>query len=190
MAKHRYWANIIFADKKSLPALIFQRMENFSSFISYGAVDRNATGTFLVHGDTLQLKSDKLAGKDFTIKNQSKQKSGYNIQFEDDNKYLIKDILCVFFVNGIQKELYSDSEGKVYADIPHCDRIYAQHPLFPDILTLVKDKNNDNNSFILTLNPSLAEVSFKGINFKIEDDKKLICLPNYFMDMEKIEFIK
>ena len=126
-----------------------------------------------MHGNILQLKRDKQAGKIFPIKTQSKPPKGYTILFNDPNQYLVKDIFCVFFVNGIEKELYSDSEGKVFADIPHCDSIYAQHPLFPDILTLVKDKNNDNNSFILTLNPSLAEVSFKGIDFKIEDDKKI-----------------
>ena len=93
-----------------------------------------------MHGNILQLKRDKQAGKDFTIKTQSKQPKGYTILFNDPNQYLVKDIFCIFFVNGIEKELYSDSEGKVFADIPHCDSIYAQHPLFPDILTLVKDK--------------------------------------------------
>jgi hypothetical protein len=168
----------------------FSRDGKFQFFYSYGAVDRNATGTFSVHDDTLLLKSDKEAGKDFTIKTQSRQAKGYTIVFSDPNQFLIKDILCIFFVNGKSQEVYSDRKGEVYIDLPHCDTIYVQHPLFPDILTLVKDKKNENNRFILTLNPSLEQVSFKGIDFKIENDKKLTCIPNYFMDIPQIEFIK
>ena len=35
----------------------------FQFFYSYGTVDRNATGTFSVHGDILHLKSDSCRGK-------------------------------------------------------------------------------------------------------------------------------
>lgn len=68
----------------------------FQFFYSYGALDRNATGTFFVEGDTLKIKSDKELGKDFTIINQSKQAKGYILIFDDPNKYLLKDILCIF----------------------------------------------------------------------------------------------
>ena len=56
-------------------------------------------------------------------------------------------------------------------------------------MLLFKDKKNENNRFILTLNPSLAQVSFKGIDLKIEDGKTLTCIPNYFMDIPKIKFV-
>ena len=110
--------------------------------------------------------------------------------FKDANKYLIKDILCIFFVDGKKIMEYSDSNGEVNVDIAHCDTIFAQHQLFPDIATLVKDKKNDNNRFTLTLNSSLARVSFKGIDFKIVNDKTITCFPNYFMDIDNIKFIK
>ena len=190
MAQTSVLGGYYFSRQEMVAGFNFSADGKFEFFYSYGAVDRNATGTFLVHGDTLQLKSDKPTGKDFTIKTQTKQAKGYTLVFSDPNQYLLKDILCVFFVNGIKHEFYSDSKGKIYAGIPHCDTIYIQHPLYPDIFTLVKDKNNDNNSFMLTLNSSLAQVSFKGIDFKIESDKKITCSPNYFMGMEKIEFIK
>lgn len=162
----------------------------FNFYYSYGAVDRNATGTFLVEGDTIKIKSDKEPGKDFTIINQSRQPKGYTLIFDDPNKYLLKNILCILFINGLQKKIYSDSNGEVNIDIPHCDSIYVQHPLFPDIVTLIKDEKNDNNFFHLKLNPSLTQISFKGINLKIEDDKTISCLPNYFMEIDNIKFIK
>lgn len=162
----------------------------FQFFYSYGAADRNATGTFEVKGDTLKLKSDKEAGKDFTITNQTKTGKGYSLTFEHPNNYLVNNILAVFFMGDKQQEAYTDDNGKLHVDIPYCDSIYVQHRLFPDILTLVKSKSNDNNTFKLSLNPSLEQVSFKGIDFKIESEKKITCLPNYFMEMDGIGFVK
>lgn len=162
----------------------------FEFFFSYGAVDRNATGTFSVAGNTLHLKSDKEAGKDFTVTSQSKQGKGYALAFKDANAYLLRDILCIFIVDGQSKREYSNDSGEVKMDLSHCDTIYVQHTLFPDAVTLIKDKANDNNHFTIKLNPSLEQVSFKGIDFKIENSKTLTCLPNYLLPMENIKFIK
>lgn len=162
----------------------------FQFFYSYGAVDRSATGTFSVKGDILKLKSDKEAGNDFTITSQSKQAKGYSISFKHPNKYLLKNILCVFVVNGKEQEAWTDSNGEIHVDLAHCDTIYVQHSLYPDIATIIKDKNNTNNSFTLTLNPSLEQVSFKGIDFKIADKKTISCLSDYFMGMPDIKFVK
>ena len=168
----------------------FRADGKFEFFFSYGAVDRSATGTFSVEGDTLKLKSDKQPGKDFTVTSQSKQAKGYSLKCNDANKYLLQNILCVFLADGQKQEAYTDSNGEVNIDLAHCDTIYVQHTLFPDIVTLVKDKTNDNNRFTLSLNPSLEQVSFKGIDFKIENDTTLTCIPNYFLEMQDIKFVK
>lgn len=162
----------------------------FQFYFSYGAVDRSATGTFSVEGNTLKLKSDKTAGNDFKITQQSKQGNGYSLRFEHPNSYLLKDIRCFFFDKGKKQEEFSDDQGKVKIDLKHCDSIYVQHSLYPDIATLIKDEQNKNNTFAIALNPSLEQVSFKGIDFKIVDSKTITCLSNYFMDIPDIEFIK
>lgn len=162
----------------------------FQFFFSYGAVDRSATGTFSFEGDTVKLKSDKEAGKDFTVTKHVKEASAYTIKFEHPNKYLLTNIRCSFFVGNEKRDEYTDSNGEVHVDLRHCDTIFVYHELYPDIVTLVKDEQNDNNKFTLTLNPSLEQVSFKGIDLKIENDRTLTCLPNYFMPLEGIEFVK
>ena len=162
----------------------------FEFFYSYGAVDRNASGTFKVEGDILKLKSDKIAGSDFTITDQSKRPGGYSLKFEHPSHYLTENILCIFIKNGKQQKEYSDSKGEVNVKMNECDTIYVQHSLYPDILTLIKDVENTNNRLTLSLNPSLEQVSFKGIDFKIVDENTLTCLPNYFMSMEDIEFTR
>jgi hypothetical protein len=84
---------------------------------------------------------------------------------------------------------YTDNSGKAHLAVPHCDKLYVQHALFPDVLTLIKDSDNANNYFELTLNSTLSQVSFKGIDFTIEDDR-ITCLSNYFMLLEDIVFLK
>ena len=162
----------------------------FQFFYSYGAVDRNSKGSFLIEGDSLKLKAEKEPGKDFKITTQARQGKGYRIRFEHPNKYLLKHITCLFLTGAEQVEAQSDANGDVQVELADCDTIYVQHDLFPDIATLVKDKQNDNNFFTLSLQPSLEQVSFLGIQFKIQSDSSITCLPNYLLPMERIEFIR
>ena len=162
----------------------------FEFFYAYGVVDRSATGTFSLTGDTLKLRSDKEPGKDFNVIQQSKNGNGYTIQFTDPNKYLVDNIHCIFVSGTEEQGKYTGPDGKITIDLPHCDKIYVEHLLFPDIVTLIKDEKNENNNFTLTLNPSLGQVSFKGIDFKIEDENTISCIPNYLMEMEGIQFTK
>jgi hypothetical protein len=168
----------------------FTKDGKFKFFYTYGAVDRTATGSFTVERDSLKLKSDKEPGKDFTLVSQSKQGNGYSIIFKHPNKYLLKNIVCIFVADGKGQEAYSNENGEVNVDLAHCDTIYVVHNLYPDIPTLVKDEKNNNNRFTLGLKPSLEQVSFKGIDFKIIDDKTISCLNNYFMDATDIKFVK
>lgn len=162
----------------------------FDFFYSYGAVDRNATGSFTVEGDTIKLKSDKEAGKDFTVTEETTEGTGYTLTCQHPNTYLLDYIQCFVSVDGKMQEVQGDRNGVIHIDLPHCDKIYIKSLLYPDIPTLVKDENNTHNRFTLTLNPSLEQVSFKGIDFMIVDDKTISCFQNYFMPLADIQFIK
>lgn len=190
MAQKTIQGEYYFRRTEMVAGFNFSADSKFEFFYSYGAVDRTASGTFSVEGDTLKLKSNKEAGKDFTVTTQSKQGTGYSIKFEHANQYLLHHILCVFFIGDKKEEVYTDNNGGVKVDFPHCDKIFVQHSLFPDIFTLIKGEENDNNNFTLSLNPSLEQVSFKGVDFQIVDGKTITCLPNYFMPMDGIAFIK
>jgi len=167
----------------------FSEAGTFQFFFSYGAVDRNATGTFSVEGNLIKLKSGKEPGKDFTVNREFRQGEGYNLVFTDANSMMVQHIRCFVLVGDKQEEAVTDSQGSIQLDIPHCDSIYVQHLLYPDIVKLVKTPDNLNNHFELSLNPSLEQVSFKGIDFTIEEDGSLSCLPNYFMPMPGIRFL-
>lgn len=190
MSQKRIQGEYYFRKMEMASGFNFTADGKFEFFFSYGAVDRSAAGTFSIEGNALKLKSDKEPGKDFTVISQSKQSKGYKLTFKDANKHLVQNILCIFLTDGKRREAYTDDNGEASVDLANCDTIYVEHTLFPDIFTLVKDKANDNNQFELSLNPSLEQVSFKGIDFKIEDDKTLTCIPNYFLTMPDIKYIK
>lgn len=153
-------------------------------------MNRSASGTFMVEGNTLKLKSNKEAGRGFTVTAKSKKSAGYTIQFSHPNAYLAENIRCLFFTDGKPTEAFTDRNGKVHVDITNCDSIYAQHLLYPDIVTLIKDAGNTNNHFTCTLNPSLEQLSFKGIDLTLEPDQSLSWLPNYFLAMPGVKFIR
>ncbi len=170
-------------------AFRFTKDGKFEFYFTYGAVDRAATGTYVVEGDTLKLKSDKEPGKDFPIESQSKKGKGYTIQVSDPNAYLIKYVRCIYFIGDKQNVTESDDNGMIHLNEAHVDKIYLMHDLFPDIGSLIKDENNSNNYFEVSLSPSLGNVSFKGIDFVIKGNE-LSCLPNYFMPYDGIKYVK
>ena len=190
MAQAPVQGEYYFSRHEMVAGFNFSSDGRFQFFYSYGAIDRSASGTYTLDGNTIKLKSDKAAGQDFTITQQLKKGKGYTLVFEHPNKYLLENIRCIFFVNGRQQDEYSDSKGIVNADIDHCDSIYVQHSLYPDIATKVKDMGNTNNRFTLNLNQSLEQVSFKGIDLTIVNENMLTCLPNYFMKTDDIVFVK
>ncbi len=67
-------------------AFEFNKEGHFRFYYAYGAIDRNAEGTYTIEGTKIILKSTKEAGKDFTVTAQSKEASGYTITFNHPNK--------------------------------------------------------------------------------------------------------
>lgn len=168
----------------------FTREGHFSFEYYYGAVDRFAKGTYSVSGDTIILKSEKEAGKDFTITREEKKNSGFELVVKDQNPILIKGVRCFLSRNGkIISDFETDHNGRFKTDEIEFDRVYIQHHLYPDVVTLIKDVENTNNYFEVKLNLSLQQVSFKGIDLMIKDDH-LTCHANYFLPFGNIRFEK
>ena len=180
----------VFSRQEMAAAFEFTANGKFNFYYAYGAVDRTATGSYTIHGNKLTLKSDKEPGHDFTVTKSAKNGTGYSLRFECPETYLVSNIRCTFFIGNQTHEEYTNEKGEVSVAYPHVDKIYVQHTLFPDISTLIKDGQNNNNRFTLSLNPSLAEVSFKGIELKIEDDRTLSCPSNYVIMLDDIKFRK
>jgi hypothetical protein len=161
----------------------------FEFFSMYGAIDRHATGNYTIEGNTLKLHSKKVPGKDFPVTAQSKKGKGYTIRVNEPNAYLRKYVSSLYQIDGEQQGAQANDEGLIHIEHEQIDSIYLIHELYADIASLIKDKNNPNNYFEVTLSPTLAEVSFGGIDFTIRGDE-LTCLPSYLLPFERIRFIR
>lgn len=170
-------------------AFRFTKDGKFEFFYIYGAADRLASGTYTLEGSTIKLKSDKPPGKDFAVRKQKKQGSGYTIQATAPNPYLLNNIVCLYYSDGIQEMTFSDPEGKISIDKEKVDSLFLLHELFPDYPTMIKGMDLDYNFYEVELLPSLGQVSFKGIDFRLNKDT-ITCLPNMLFPFEGIRFIK
>lgn len=170
-------------------AFRFSPEGQFEFFYIYGVADRQATGTYTIENNTVKLRSDKLPGHDFSIQSQTKSGSGYTIVIQDQNDFLRQTVLAMYFAGEIKDHVQANDKGVIRLDIPSCDTLYLRHEIYPDIPTLIKDKDNENNYFEVSLLPSLGQVSFKGIDLFIDGDT-LTCYPNYFMPFDHIRFVR
>lgn len=170
-------------------AFEFNQNGSFRFFYSYGAADRLAEGTYSIDGDKIVLRSNKEAGKDFNIIKQNTSARQFTIKVTDQNQYLAEMVKAVVLNGNVKEEFFADRTGLIQINLPNAEKIYLQHQLFPDILSLIKDETNSNTYFEVTLKPSLQQVSFKGIDLTIEGDTLHMPI-NYFMPFKNIRFVK
>lgn len=180
----------IFHKMELVSAFLFTKDGHFEFYYSYGASDRMAKGSYSIHGDTLQLHSDKIAGQDFEILSQSKNKeNSFKIKVKGPNEVLISAVIC-HCKNGNSLQSYqSDTKGIIIIPDTNCEELYLEHKYYPDYPTLIKDKLNSNNRFEVEMKSSLEQFSFKGIDFIIKGNT-LTCLPNYLLPFKGIEYTK
>jgi hypothetical protein len=165
----------------------FLGTDSFEFGYVYGAVDRTSSGHYTIRNGKIFLQANKQPGKDFTVAHQEKRGAGTTINISDPNSHLVKDIVCVFKKDGKQDVQYSDEAGKAHSSLEACDSIYVMHQLFPDAPSLLPQ--GANNYFELTLNPSLAEVSFKDFSLSITREGLVGVLP-YLFEKEKAVFVR
>lgn len=161
----------------------------FQYFNMYGAIDRQAEGTYTITGNKLLLQSNKKSGQDFPLINQSKKGKGYTIRVNEPNPYLRKYVIALYTLNGQQAGATADDEGVIHIEADGLDTIYLMHELYADAPCILKDASNPNNTFEVKLSPTLAQVTFQGIEFTV-DGESIRCEPNYLLPFANVRFVK
>jgi len=164
---------------------------SFEFFFSYGAVDRYAKGSYLLENETIKLQSDKEAGKDFHILTKSFNPTleGSQIMIQEKNPVLASNLKVMCLVGEQWHTFFTEDKSEIIIPVSPCERIYLQSLIYPDVVSLIKTPEENFNLFEVSLNLELLpQVSFKGIDLKIEANNTLSCLPNYFMPIENIQF--
>lgn len=177
-----------FRRQELVAAFTFSPEGKFSFFYSYGAVDREASGTYVLEKGVVRLHSEKEAGKDFRV--ESKQAgSSYRIQVLREPTHMDGAVMALYTAKGDTLQAVSDKKGLLVLPEKDCGKIWLQHQFFPDILSLIKDDADTERNFEVSMAPDFYALSLKGIELQLEGDT-LQCPANYFMPMEGIRFVK
>lgn len=167
----------------------FEKNGKFSFTYIYGAVDRNAEGTYSIEGDTIKLQSMKPAGEDVVVVKSEKREGNITIQVVDQQQFLTQYAIGHFMNDGKHDRVESDSHGRIVLPVVTTEKVWVSNDLFPDVPSMIRDVNDSNTYFEVSFKPSLAEVSFKGIDLFIKDDH-LTCLPNSLLPILDAAFYK
>lgn len=150
-------------------AFKFNPDHTFQFYLSYGAMDRQAAGTYKLEGNNIILISDKTAGQDFHIIKESRSKKP-QIKVNAPQVWFASNVVCRFIKGDQEEYVQTDDSGVAESTYSDCDVIMVLHGLYPDEWTVIKSKENENQFFEIGLNPSLEKVSFKGVIASMEND--------------------
>ena len=170
-------------------AFEFKKDSSFKFYFIYGAIDRNSSGRFTIYDGKIILHAEKEPGNDFTITSQGQRGEGTAIQLSDRNPYLIRNVVGIFKKGNEQDQQFSNNDGYMHSDLKECDSIMVIHTLFPDVPTFIKKAQPKNNYFELTLNPSLAQLSFRDFTLSINREGLRGNLP-WLFEREEAVFVK
>ncbi len=159
----------------------FTAAGHFEFGFAYGAVDRVAAGSYIIEEDHIILHSDKTPGKDFTVNRSEHKGEGFTIQISNPNPWLVQNVVGIFKKGDHSDRQMSDDKGIIRSSMTECDSIFVGHTLFPDVMTSIKGPNDKNNNYFdLSLNPSLAYLTFKGIDLRLDKGRIVVVMPWLF----------
>ena len=168
----------------------FTAAGHFEFGFAYGAVDREANGSYTIDKGRIILHSDKTPGKDFTVNHAEHKGEGFTVQVSNPNPWFMQNVVCIFKKGDQSERQLSDDNGVVHSAMSECDSILVGHTLFPDVMTVIKGSHDTvNNHFELSLNPSLAYLTFKGITPRLDKDRIIVEMP-WLFEMEQAVFEK
>ncbi len=161
----------------------------FQFFFSYGALDRAGNGTWKIVGDSLVLKSTKIAEKDYKLEKTEKRNiKGTTIKITCANNYLAEKVFVQ--INGgkntpIQKV---DSYGSIHFEESGVEKIDLIFQFCPEKISKFTITKKSYNYFEFNMLPSIFDVNFNDMKLKISPNKLTGNLP--FLDEKEYDFIK
>jgi hypothetical protein len=144
----------------------------FEFYYTYGASDRRAVGTWSLDSGSVVLQGSKRKGHDFDLKSRAREGgSGKVIRISDPNTFLQQSVVCFAYTERDTLIEETDSDGIARFAADGIRRIELVHGLFPDEPTAIDCSHDPSSYFEFTLNPSLGEVVFDGVEVKVEGDR-------------------
>lgn len=172
----------------------FTKDGKFSFYLAYGGLDRNATGTYQLAGDTIKLKSDKVPASDFEVASRKKDSNipGFAIKVDDKNTFIVSYVIAVALINGQMHSFNCNSDGIINIDTNACEKIFLWNQLYGDLMTEIYDKEKNDavkNYITVKMKPTLEQFTFSGIDLILKDGE-LILPSNPLLNDSDLKFLK
>ena len=142
----------------------------FQFYFSYGALDRQGSGKWSVHGDNIILDSKPYPGKDYKLVNTSSVKNNFiTIKIEDANTNLYRLVYCLVKRRVGDTILNADKNGIIVVQ-DAIDSIHLLSELCTERITPFPVNSQKNNSYTFHLEPWITEVFFKSFRLHYAGD--------------------
>lgn len=156
--------------------LRFNPDSTFDFFFSYGAVDRESSGTWLLQGDTVFLDTaPKPAEQDFIFK-ESRTEAGapFVVKISHPNNMILPYVyVWIKTPEGVLEGKCNNEGVAVFDNVSKVESITLVHELWADRLSVFILPAGAENYFEYTIAPWITIVAFQHLPLQIVDEKTL-----------------
>lgn len=143
----------------------------FEFFLSYGALDRSATGTWKQEGDSIVFNSPKPARQSFILADHKQEDDEYfTISISDANSYLIQCVYAIIKTGDEQIEKNTDKNGYIRLPKQPVESIMLVLEFCPDRVAIFPINNTEENYFEFKFDPSIMHVIFDNVKLAITEN--------------------
>ena len=136
----------------------------FEFFFSYGALDREGTGTWTQQGDKLIFNSPIVKGNNLKLVSETSDASDkIHIRIKGSNPVILSSIYCVLISGADEIEGRSNQRGEIMLKRQPIDSLLLISTFCPERVSTYTFKNKANNIFEFEFEPWMFEVFFNNL---------------------------
>lgn len=155
--------------------LRFNPDSTFDFFFSYGAVDREARGTWSMQGDTVFLDTAAKPEQDFIL-NASKSEPGapFIVKVSDPNTMILPFVyVWLNTPDGVVEGKCNNEGMAVFEQVTKVESISLVHELWADRLSVFPVPSGTENYFEFSIAPWITTVAFPHLPLQLIDENTL-----------------
>lgn len=143
---------------------------SFEFFYSYGALDREGSGTWKAVGDSVIFNSRTWPGLDFKLLEQSAISSpDITLKLTDKNPVMFSFMYCFVHTKDTTLQFKFDSRGIIKFPGRKIEKLELAFE-FVERVSSFRITDSSLNNYSFTVEPWLAEVFFKDFALKLTED--------------------
>jgi hypothetical protein len=148
----------------------FNTDHSFEFYFSYGALDRQAKGTWEQHGDSIILYNAKKPPQDFKLV-QSKHTGSrqVTVKITAKNSMLLRNIYVGIKTPDTVYRDVSNQQGEVRFDKSKIEKLSLVHEFFPERYSVFDITDPEADYFEFTIEPWIADVAFDHVVLVFKD---------------------